>query len=254
MTLKSSSFTLLVVNIDSEELSLFSDELQKKRMTAPDFFSDAPIVVKIEDDSLNIDFSQLKQIVSEQGFILLGVSGNLSVSQKEQVKAQKIAILRSSKRHARKTEVQVEQEPLNTEVQAEQAVSNPEVQIEQAVPNPEAEINTGVKTKIYTGRVRSGQQIYAKEGDLVINGDVGAGAEVIADGSIHIYGALRGKALAGAMGGKDAAIFCQLFSPELVSIAGIYKLSDDLSADFAGKSCIVSLQDEQIVLANLSRV
>ena len=111
-----------------------------------------------------------------------------------------------------------------------------------------------VKTKIYTGRVRSGQQIYAKEGDLVINGDVGAGAEVIADGSIHIYGALRGKALAGAMGGKGAAIFCQLFSPELVSIAGIYKLSDDLSADFAGKSCIVSLQDEQIVLASLSRV
>ena len=238
MTLKSSSFTLLVVNIDSEELSPFSDKLQKKRMAAPDFFSDAPIVVKIEDGSLNIDFSQLKQVVCEQGFILLGVSGDLSVSQKEQIKAQKIAILRSSKRHVHKTEAQVEQV----------------AQVEQETPNTEVEISTELKTKIYTGRVRSGQQIYAKEGDLVINGDVGAGAEVIADGNIHIYGALRGKALAGAMGEKNASIFCQLLSPELVSIAGIYKLSDDLSADFAGKSCIVSLQDEQIVLANLSRV
>ena len=133
-----------------------------------------------------------------------------------------------------------------------------QAQIEQEETSAVAETSTfaspDVKTKIHTGRVRSGQQIYAKECDLVINGDVSAGAEVIADGNIHIYGALRGKALAGAMGEKSASIFCQLLSPELVSIAGVYKLSDDLSADFAGKSCIVSLQDEQIVLANLSRV
>ena len=232
MTLKSLNFTLLVVNLASEELSALSKELQKKRMTAPDFFSGAPIVVNIEDNSLEIDFSQLRQIVSEQGFILLGVSGDLSASQKAQSKSQTIAILRSSKRQAHKTQVQVEPEHSDTEV----------------------EISSEIKTKIHTGRVRSGQQIYAREGDLVINGDVGAGAEVIADGSIHIYGALRGKALAGAMGEKSASIFCQQLSPELVSIAGIYKLSDDLSADFVGKSCIVSLQDEQIVLADLSKV
>jgi septum site-determining protein MinC len=232
MTLKSLNFTLLVVNVDSEELSVLSEELQKKRMSAPDFFSDAPIVVKIEDHSLNIDFSQLKQVVSQQGFILAGVSGDLSASQKEQSKAQKIAVLKSSKRQAHKTQAVVEQETSATEVEA----------------------SADVKTKIYTGRVRSGQQIYAKEGDLVVNGDVGAGAEVIADGNIHVYGALRGKALAGAMGNKKAAIFCQLLSPELVSVAGIYKLSDDLPGNYAGKSCIVSLQDEQIVLANLSKV
>ncbi|MCW8995748.1 MAG: septum site-determining protein MinC [Psychromonas sp.] len=232
MALKSLNFTLLVVNVDNEDLSLFSDELHKKRMAAPGFFTDAPIVVSIEDDSLNIDFSQLKKIVSEQGFILLGVSGDLSILHKEQMQAQKIAVLRSSRRQVNPAEVPVEQENSSVEVA----------------------INPELKTKIFTGRVRSGQQVYAKEGDLVINGDVGAGAEVIADGNIHIYGALRGKALAGAMGNKNASIFCQRLSPELVSIAGIYKLSDDLSADFADKSCIVSLQDEQIVLANLSRL
>ncbi|WP_435234869.1 septum site-determining protein MinC [Psychromonas sp. PT13] len=232
MTLKSLNFTLLVVNIDSEDLSVLSEELQRKRMTAPEFFNDAPIVVKLDDHSLNVDFSQLTQVVTEQGFILVGVSGDLSDTQKEHVKAQKIAVLRSSKRQARKEQASVEQ----------------------GSSSGETEVNSDVKTKVYTGRVRSGQQIYAKEGDLVINGDVGAGAEVIADGSIHIYGALRGKALAGAMGNKTASIFCQLLSPELVSVAGIYKLSDDLSEDFAGKGCIVSLENEQIVLANLSKI
>lgn len=239
MALKSLNFTLLVVDIDSEELSLFSEKLNKKRMTAPDFFSDAPIVVKVEDDSLDIDFSQLRDVVSEQGFILLGISGDLSAAQKERIKAEKIAILKSSKRQARKTEVQKVEQPSSSE---------------KVETGNEVETSTEVKTKVYTGRVRSGQQIYAKECDLVINGDVSPGAEVIADGNIHIYGALRGKALAGAMGDKSASIFCQLLNPELVSVAGVYKLSDDLSVDFAGKSCVVSLQDEQIVLANLNRV
>jgi len=232
MTLKSLNFTLLVVNIDSEDLSVLSDELQRKRMTAPEFFNDAPIVVKLDDHTLNVDFSQLTQVVTEQGFILVGVSGDLSDTQKAHIKGQKIAVLRSSKRQARKEQSSVEQ----------------------GSKNAENEVNSDAKTKVHTGRVRSGQQIYAKEGDLVINGDVGAGAEVIADGNIHIYGALRGKALAGAMGNKTASIFCQLLSPELISVAGIYKLSDDLSEDFAGKSCIVSLENEQIVLANLSKI
>lgn len=236
MALKSLNFTLLVVNIDSEELAVFSDELNKKRMTVPDFFSDAPIVIKVDSDTLNLDFSQLQQIVSEQGFILLGITGDLSESQKEQIKALKIAILSSSKHAGRCDKVAVDPENQTVEIEPREFVS------------------LDVKTKIHTGRVRSGQQIYAKECDLVINGDVGAGAEVIADGNIHIYGVLRGKALAGAMGNKNAAIFCQELSPELVSIAGIYKLSDNLAPIFVGKSCIVSLHEEQIVLAELCRI
>ncbi|MCG6199941.1 septum site-determining protein MinC [Psychromonas antarctica] len=236
MTLKSLNFTLLVVNIDSDELSLLSEELNKKRMMAPDFFSDAPVVVKVESETLNLDYLQLKQRVNDQGFILLGITGDLSDLQKEQIKAQKIAILKSSKRVVARNKVEIDS-------------ANKTVEVERR-----AFVPVEVKTKIHTGRVRSGQQIYAKECDLVINGDVGAGAEVIADGNIHIYGALRGKALAGAMGEKSACIFCQSLSSELVSIAGVYKLSDDLAADFVGKGCIVSLQDEQIVLSNLSRV
>jgi len=245
MTLKSLNFTLLVVNVESEDLSLLSDELNKKRIMAPDFFSNAPVVVKLEDNSLNIDFSLLKKAVSEQGFILSGISGDLSESQKSALQAEKIAFLRSSKR-ATKKKVTVTQPQ-------QQAVNREQTDTENHVEEKNA-LYTDLKTKIHTGRVRSGQQIYAKECDLVINGDVGAGAEVIADGDIHIYGALRGRALAGASGNQNAAVFCQLLAPELISIAGIYKLSDALPANFTGKSCIVALEEEHIVLTRLTRI
>jgi len=235
MTLKSSNFTLLLVNVESESLAILAEKLHNKRIMAPDFFNNAPIVVNIEGGSLKIDFAQMQQIVNEQGFILVGISGNLSSEQKELINAQNIAILRRPMRQVQETNSDVAELATATEI------------AEVSYPNVE------VKTKIYTGRVRSGQQIYAKETDLVINGDVGAGAEVIADGNIHIYGTLSGKALAGAMGDKSASIFCQTLKSELLSIAGVYKLRDDLPSDFDAKSCIVSLQNEQIVLGKLNR-
>ena len=236
MTLKASSFTLLVVNIDSESLTVLAEELHNKRITAPDFFKNAPIVVNIEGVSLKVDFSQIKQVINEQGFMLVGISGDLSRAQKELLSAQNIAVLRRSIRQSQEVENEISDHVKSVEIPAVSYAHNE------------------VKTKIHTGRVRSGQQIYAKETDLVINGDVGAGAEVIADGNIHIYGTLGGKALAGAGGDKTACIFCQTLKPELLSIAGVYKLSDDLPGDHVAKGCIVSLQNEQIVLGKLNQV
>jgi septum site-determining protein MinC len=232
MTLKSSNFTLLVVNLESESLTTLAEELHKKSITAPGFFQNAPVVVNIENAALKIDYANMKQSINEQGFILVGISGDLSGEQKELIRTQNIAILRSSLRQSNKlaSAIPAAAEPIDLPVANES------------------------KTKIHTGRVRSGQQIYAKETDLVIRGDVGAGAEVIADGNIHIYGKLSGKALAGARGDKSACIFCQALKPELLSIAGIYKLSDDLANDYVTKSCIVSLQNEQIVLGKLDQV
>lgn len=90
--------------------------------------------------------------------------------------------------------------------------------------------------------VRSGQQLYAENRDLTVLSTVGAGAEVIADGSIHIYGALRGRALAGAQGNTDARIFCQQFHAELVAIAGHYKVLDDVPKELRGKPVQVWLE------------
>jgi len=99
--------------------------------------------------------------------------------------------------------------------------------------------------------VRSGQQLYAENADLTVMSTVGAGAEVIADGSIHVYGNLRGRALAGAQGNAEARIFCREFNAELVAIAGHYKVLDDIPRELRGKAVQVWLEQDQIKIAAL---
>lgn len=99
--------------------------------------------------------------------------------------------------------------------------------------------------------VRSGQQVYAEQRDLTVLATVGAGAEVLADGSIHIYGALRGRALAGARGNEGARIFCREFYAELVAVAGHYKVMEDIPAELRGKAVQVWLEHGQLKLAAL---
>jgi septum site-determining protein MinC len=105
---------------------------------------------------------------------------------------------------------------------------------------------------LHTAPIRSGQQIYAEQRDLTVLGTVGAGAEVIADGSIHIYGALRGRALAGARDNPKARIFCREFHAELVAIAGHYQVMEDIPADVRGKPAQVWLDNGQIHIAALA--
>jgi septum site-determining protein MinC len=85
-------------------------------------------------------------------------------------------------------------------------------------------------TKILTTPVRSGQQVYVPGGDLIVLSSVSAGAEVMADGNIHVYGPLRGRAMAGVNGNTDARIFCQSLEAELISIAGYFKACEDLQS------------------------
>ncbi len=102
---------------------------------------------------------------------------------------------------------------------------------------------------IQTAPVRSGQQIYADNRDLTVLATVGAGAEVLADGSIHIYGALRGRALAGAQGNEKARIFCREFHAELVAIAGHYKVMEEVPQELRGKSVQIWLDQDQLKIA-----
>jgi septum site-determining protein MinC len=97
--------------------------------------------------------------------------------------------------------------------------------------------------------VRSGQQLYAENRDLTVLSTVGAGAEVISDGSIHIYGALRGRALAGARGNADARIFCREFHAELVAIAGHYKVMEEVPKELRGKAVQIWLDQDQLKIA-----
>lgn len=105
--------------------------------------------------------------------------------------------------------------------------------------------------QIHDKPVRSGQQIYARGRDLVLTALVGNGAEVIADGSIHIYGALRGRALAGAQGDANARIFCREFHAELVSIAGQYRVFEDIPPDLRGQPVQAWLEGDKLLLKKM---
>jgi septum site-determining protein MinC len=123
-----------------------------------------------------------------------------------------------------------------------------EVTVEKIIEKPGAPAPTLVVDK----PLRSGQQVYAKGGDLVVLAVVSHGAEVIADGSIHIYAPLRGKAIAGARGDTSARIYTQSLEAELLAIAGIYRTAENpLPADVAGKPAQVYLQGEKLLLQPL---
>jgi len=106
---------------------------------------------------------------------------------------------------------------------------------------------------IQTSPVRSGQQIYAEQRDLTVLSSVGAGAEVIADGSIHIYGPLRGRALAGANGYTKARIFCHNFQAQLVAVAGQYKTLDDIPNELHGKPVHIWLEEGELKIQMLEQ-
>jgi septum site-determining protein MinC len=99
---------------------------------------------------------------------------------------------------------------------------------------------------IHQQPVRSGQRVYARNRDLVVAAPVGAGAEVMADGCVHIYGSLRGRALAGARGESAARVFCQEFNAELVSIAGVFRVFETIPPELAGKPVQAWLDGENL--------
>ncbi|WP_206861628.1 septum site-determining protein MinC [Lysobacter changpingensis] len=115
-------------------------------------------------------------------------------------------------------------------------------------PTPAANVAPGM---IQSAPVRSGQQIYAENRDLTVLTTVGAGAEVISDGSVHIYGPLRGRALAGAKGNEQARIFCREFHAELVAVAGHYKVMEEIPKELRGKAVQIWLEDQQLKIAAL---
>jgi septum site-determining protein MinC len=119
-----------------------------------------------------------------------------------------------------------------------------------ATPSPSPS-STDSNSLVVGQPVRSGQSIAFERGDVTIIGSVASGAEVIAGGSIHVYGALRGRAIAGLTGNSSARIFCRRLEAELLAIDGIYQTADDMSPALRGKPVQVWLAGEAMMLAQL---
>src|SRR3984893_16049632 len=115
-------------------------------------------------------------------------------------------------------------------------------------PGPAPARPSRAAPRLVTEPVRSGTQIYARGTDLVVTAAVSPGAELVADGNIHVYGALRGRAMAGASGDVEARIFCSRLEAELVSIAGRYLVSEQLPAEQRGFPVQIVLVDDQLTI------
>jgi septum site-determining protein MinC len=228
---KGTSFTLSVVHLENNDLVQLHNKLKQKVEQAPQFFNCAPIVIDVSEITEILDFSKLKEVVESHRFVLVGVCGCHSSEQKYAAQNAGLAVVKKGVAQ-QKTEPKVEPAP----------VAPPPVETTKIVVQP---------TKVVHGQIRSGQQIYAKDTDLIVIGSVGNGAEVIADGNIHVYGTIRGRAISGASGRTDTKIFCQNLQAELISIAGVYMLHEQLG-EHANVPQRIQIEDQKIVFHNLS--
>lgn len=217
LALKGGSFTLSVLHLLDADLDNAMLVLKKKINQAPAFFDNAPVVIDISCLNEKLDFVKLKSCIAKIGMLVVGVTGCKKKDTREAVKKAGLALMNPASQH-----------------------------------HTENIISTA--TKVITTPIRSGQQVYAENADLVILNQVSAGAEIIADGSIHIYGVLRGRAIAGAKGQKDARIFCQNLQSELLSISGTYWLSETIPQQYMGKAVKISLKDNSLNIEHIENI
>lgn len=223
---KGSLFTLTAIVLLSDDLDAFAEQLPHKLQQAPKFFLHAPVVLELSKlpHPEILDFLRLKALLTHFKLNPLGVRG-LNDAASQRAAAAGFAILSDS--HATETP----------------HVTAPEAPTEAPPLHSPA--------RIVTQPIRSGQQVYARGGDLIILASVGAGAEVLADGHIHVYGALRGRALAGVNGYMEAHIFCRSLEAELVSVAGHYRVLEDFKESVLKQPVNIALQGEQLLINRL---
>ncbi|WP_344809067.1 septum site-determining protein MinC [Allohahella marinimesophila] len=266
----------------------FLEAVEEKIAQAPKLFENLPIVLSLEkfegngpEDEVqpvsettaleSLDFGLIKRQCAGLRLQLVAVRGARGVVAKN-AKAAGLAVMTSQRSLAEATRIPapdvepviedkrlqpVFRPPTNETIVAPQlAPENDQQQsgAESEEPKTQAEPAEEAvpRNMIVTNPVRSGQQIYAKGGDLIVTAAVSAGAELLADGNIHVYGALRGRALAGVKGNQAARIFCHSLEAELVSIAGQYRISEDLQKTEWQKSCQIYLADGKMKIQALS--
>lgn len=234
LEIRSSTFFVPVLILYSNDLAVIEQRLQQKVSLAPDFFRNSPIVFDLHELNNNndeIDVVKLVELIRKVGLFPIGIRGG---NEFQNDRASSIFI------------------PVDATRGSQGIVAEtPKV----SVPAPELqtivkEVVVNNAATLITQPVRSGQRIYVS-GDLIILAQVSAGAEIMAEGNIHVYNTLRGRALAGVQGNTNARIFCFDLQAELISIAGDYKTSEDLKETVRKKPVQVYLQNHALIIKEL---
>jgi septum site-determining protein MinC len=239
--IKSASLPLLALRLKSPDLQVLADELRAQYGDKPDFFDQDLLVLDLsalqsepaEADTQplpapEVDFPALMELLKAHRLHPLAVRGGSLAQMESAVAAGLLA--------APDVRLQSAARPVEASPEPSAAV----------LPEPSALEPPPPGALVIDRPLRSGQQVYARGRDLVVMAMVNAGAEVIADGHIHIYAPLRGRAIAGARGWAEARIFALEMKPELVSISGVYRTSDDpLPGEVWGHAATVRLQSSE---------
>lgn len=232
---KSSTFSVPVLVLSNDDLVVIEEQLQEKISLAPEFFKNSPLVLDLQEinkKGYDIDIAALAGIIRKAGLLPIGIRGG-NIQQNKQALDLLLPVY------------SIHSGGVSADTQKPKTIT--------PVPEPKTDTNVDVDvtgTTLITQPIRSGQRIYAA-GDLVILAQVSAGAEIMAEGNIHVYNTLRGRALAGVQGDTEARIFCFDLQAELISIAGNYKVSEDLDETVRNKPVQIYLQDQALIIKDI---
>jgi len=232
--LKGSMLAITVLELTHNDLARLDAQLLAKVAEAPNFFSNIPLVLaldKLPEDCGELDLAELQAVCKRHGLCIMAIR---TEREEHIARARELDLAVLPPSGARERLI----EPAES-AEARRKAEKPR----------EPEVRP---TKVVTTPVRGGMQVYAEGGDLVVLASVSAGAELLADGNIHVYGPMRGRALAGVKRNAKARIFCQRLGAELLSIAGKYKVAEDLRRDPAwGDAVHVSLSGDVLKITRL---
>jgi len=238
------SFTAVVLELTGAADAAFYAALDAKLSQAPHFFSNAPFVIDLDRASglaRSGDFTGLVRELRSRRLSIVGVQ-NGTMEQNTAALTAGLIPLQGGR------DIALAGGTDSGGTDAGEAASGDRAATAIA---GQAEPEHRQGTLVLTEPVRSGQRVFADSGDLVVVASVGSGAELIAVGNIHVYGSLRGRALAGVNGDLSARIFCASLEAELIAIAGLYKTSDDIGGTHLKQRVQAYLRDEALVVEPL---
>ncbi|WP_269506479.1 septum site-determining protein MinC [Burkholderia sp. IMCC1007] len=243
--LRSGSVDTLLFTVKTTDLDALRTELVKRFEATPEFFADDVVAIDVRRlaDGERVALADIRKMLNDVRMRPVGV---VALPTQGWAATAGLPLLEARDRRGSAAKPAEDAEP--APVAAAPAAAAAAESTSEAAPTA---TQAGGQTLVIDRPLRSGQQIYAK-GDLVVLAPVSHGAEIIAEGNIHIYAPLRGRALAGVHGNHDARIFCTCLEPELISIAGIYRTTENpLPADVLGKSVQIRLEEEKLMIEPL---
>lgn len=266
-SIRGAHFNMVTLQLREGSAATVIPALQQLIHQSPAFLKDSPVVLGLDELAANgatADFPGLIAGLKGLKLVPVGAAGGNSALRKaatdaglaQLTKGQQLFKQGEQQSASAQTAVAPQAQPPAADTAPEpepppEPSAEPEQESPAPAPNTESAAPEPQPAMLVTTPVRAGNRIYAQGRDVICTATVNAGAEIIADGHVHVYGTLRGRAIAGASGFDGARIFALNFDPELVAIAGLYRVREDLNPSMIGTQVQVSLSGEEMQLAAL---